>query len=145
MAELSRYLFLFGGLPFIVLGILHALATPTTPEARKGLSPGDVAYRRHMAEQALLITPHTNLWLTWVGFNFSHSLGAMLFGVVVLLVGGSPSAFIANKAAFIPLAIVVSVVYLAIGLRYWFRTPIAVITVSSACFVLSGILSLMAS
>src|SRR5215510_1675157 len=119
MAELSRYLFLLGGLPFVVLGLAHARATPLTVDERKGLSPRDPAYRQTMTEQTLLLTRRTNLWLAWVGFNLSHSLGAILFGVVVLLVGRSSIAFGANGSIFVPLAIMVSGMYLAIGARYW--------------------------
>lgn len=144
MAEVSRYLFLLGALPFLVLGAAHALATPLTTGEDKGLSPRDRAYRQGMAGQTVLLTRRTNLWLAWVGFNLSHSLGAVLFGVVVLLIGRSPAAFTANSAAFVPLAIVVTGLYLAIGLRYWFRTPIVGIILSSVCFVSSGVLLLVA-
>jgi hypothetical protein len=64
--------------------------------------------------------------------------------VVVLLVGRSPATFAANWPAFVPLAIVASGAYLAIGLRHWFRTPIVGIIVSSACFVSSSALCLLA-
>lgn len=144
MAELSRYVFLLGALPFVVLGIVHVLATPLTPDESKGLSPRDRAYRQSMTEQTVLLTRRTNLWLVWVGFNLSHSLGVVLFGVVVLLVGRSPAAFGSNGPVFVPLAIVVSGVYLAIGLRYWFRTPVIGIIISSVCFVLAGVLGLLA-
>ncbi len=97
-----------------------------------------------MTEQTLLLTRRTNLWLTWVGFNLSHSLGAVLFGVVTLLVGRNPETFGANWGAFIPLAIVVSGVYLAIGVRCWFRTPIIGIIISSVCFVSSGAVRVLA-
>lgn len=144
MAELSRYLFLLGALPFVVLGVAHALATPLTPDQAKGLSPRDPAYRQNMSKETLLLTRRTNLWLAWVGFNLSHSLGAVLFGVVVLLVGRSEATFQASGSAFVPLAVVVSGLYLVIGLRYWFRTPIVGIAVSSACFVASWVLRILA-
>jgi hypothetical protein len=144
LAELSRYLFLLGALPFLFLGVAHALATPMTPEESKGLSPRDPDYRRGMPGQTLLLTRRTNLWLTWVGFNLSHSLGAVLFGAVVLLVARSPATFAANWPAFVPLAIAVSGAYLAIGLRFWFRTPNVGILISSVCFVSSGVLRLLA-
>lgn len=144
MAELARYVFLLGALPFLILGIAHALATPLTPEESKGLSPRDPEYRQGMVEQTVLMTRRTNLWLTWVGFNLSHSLGAVLLGVVVLLVGRSPATFTANWPAFVPLAIVVSGAYLAIALRYWFRTPMIGILISCVCFVSSGVLCFLA-
>src|SRR6185436_10875778 len=119
MHELSRYLFLLGALPFVFLGLAHAWHTPVSTEDERGLSPRDPAYRQGMKEQTLVLTRRTNLWLTWVGFNFSHSLGAVLLGVVVLLAGRSAVAFAANASVFVPLAVVVSLLYLAIGLRYW--------------------------
>lgn len=140
--DLSRHLFLAGALPYVMLGLLHALYTPTRTEDEKGLSPRDRAYRQGMTEQALLLTRRTNLWLSWVGFNFSHSLGAVLFGAAVILAGRSPAAFAAN-APFVPFAVVVSALYLAIGLRYWFRAPVVGISVATACFLSSWVLRLL--
>ena len=91
--ELSRYLFLIGGLPFIALGLAHAALTPRAPADEKGLSPRDPAVRDAMSRESLRLTRRTTLWLTWVGFNLSHSLGAVLFGVVAVLIGRSPASF----------------------------------------------------
>jgi hypothetical protein len=135
MPEVSRTLFLFGALPFVIRGLAHAFHTPRAPAESKGLSPRDPALREAMVRETLLLTRRTNLWLCWVGFNLSHSLGAVLFGVVVLLVGRTPASFQAQAGVFLPLAVVVSGVYLVLGLRYWFRTPILGIAVSSACFL----------
>lgn len=145
MPELSRYLFLVGALPFVVLGMAHAFATPRLPAESKGLSPRDPALREAMAKETVLLTRRTNLWLAWVGFNLSHSLGAVLFGAVVLLVGRSPASFRAEAGVFVPLAVVVSGLYLRLGLRYWFRTPIVGIALSGACFVAAWVLLVMGS
>lgn len=134
---LSRYLFVAGAVPFLVLGTAHALATPTSPEQSKGLSPADPDVRAAMARTPLLLTRRTNLWLTWVGFNFSHSLGAILFGTVVLLVGRSDASFAREATIFLPFAVVVSIAYLALGAKYWFRTPIAGLAASLALFLAS--------
>jgi hypothetical protein len=142
MTELSRYLFLAGALPFIVLGIAHALATPTSPEQARGLSPRDPEYRRGMSQQTVLLTRRVTMWSGWVGFNLSHSLGAVLFGVAVLLAGRSAAAFQANWP-FVPFAVVVSAVFLAIGLRYWFRTPIIGICLACSCFLASWVVGML--
>src|SRR5687767_14028808 len=118
MAELSRYLFLAGALPFVVLGTIHALVTPRLTTDSKGLSPRDPALREAMAKDTLLLTRRTNMWLAWVGFNLSHSLGAVLFGAAVLLVGRSDASFQTQANVFLPFAVVVSGLYLAIGLWY---------------------------
>jgi ammonia channel protein AmtB len=129
-----RTLFLAGAVPFVVLGAAHAFHTPRRMGQRKGLSPRDEAIEEAMARTPLRLTSRTDLWLTWVGFNYSHSLGAVLFGAAVALVGRSPSAFAANAAVFLPFAALVSLTYLVLGVRYWFRTPIAGLVVSTACF-----------
>lgn len=143
LIELSRFLFLAGALPYVFLGTLHALVTPRTTEQAKGLSPRDPATRRAMEQETLMLTRRTNLWLTWVGFNLSHSLGAVLFGVAVLLVGRSRASFQADAPVFLPFALVVSCLYLATGLRYWFRTPNTGIAIATTCFAASGIAYLL--
>jgi hypothetical protein len=135
MAELSRYLFLAGALPFVVLGVAHALATPEAASARKGLSPRPVELALAMEKATLRLTRRTNMWLAWVGFNLSHSLGIVTFGVGVLLAGRSASAFAEQAPVWVPLAAGVSGAYLWLAARYWFRTPIIGCAVSFACFV----------
>ena len=143
MSELSRYLFLAGALPFVFLGLVHAFATPRGPGESKGLSPRSPALREAMLKDTVFLTRGTNMWLAWVGFNLSHSLGAILFGAVVLLVGRSSATFEAQASVFLPLAVVVSGLYLVIGLRYWFRAPVVGIASSTVCFMGAWILYLI--
>ena len=138
--ELSRYFFLIGALPFIVFGFLHAAATPQTPAHAKGLSPRDPTVRDAMAHDTILLTRRTTVWLAWVGFNLSHSLGLLLIGVVVVLIGRTSASFQAQAAVFLPLAVLVSATYLVLGVRYWFRTPIIGISLASVCFLVSWVL-----
>jgi hypothetical protein len=134
MNETARYLFLAGALPFVFLGTVHALATPLSKGARKGLTPRDPGVIDTMAATHVLLTRRTDLWRAWVGFNLSHSLGAVLFGVFVLVVGRSPASFAGQAALCVPLATVTAAVYLAIGLRYWFRAPNTGIAIALGCF-----------
>ncbi len=139
MPELSRCLFLLGAVPFIFLGLAHVLATPLTPVQTKGLSPRDVTLRDAMGRDTLVLTRRTTVWLAWVGFNLSHSLGALLFGAVVLLIGRSSASFEAQAGAFLPLAVLVSASYFVLGVRYWFRTPIIGISLAGVCFLTSWV------
>lgn len=139
---LSRVFFLAGAMPYLVLGAAHALATPLTPESRKGLAPRDPALVSAMRNAVVLLTSRTDVWRAWIGFNLSHSLGAVVFGAFVLLIGRSDAAFAADSAFALPLVTLVAAVYLIIGIRYWFRTPITGIAISLACFALSWALLL---
>ncbi len=141
--ELSRYLFLAGSLPFLLLGTAHALHTPRLPNERKGLSPADPSLAESMARSRLLLTARTDMWRAWVGFNLSHSLGAVLFGVLVVLVGRTSASFGSDAALFLPLAALVSVAYLSLGIAYWFRTPIIGIAVSVFLFLAAWVLYLV--
>lgn len=145
MPELSRYIFLVGALPFVVLGVAHALATPRTSAQAKGLSPRDLALREAMAKDTILLSRRTTLWLAWVGFNLSHSLGAVLFGTVILLVGRSQASFQEQAGVFLPFTVAVSGLYLVLGLRYWFTTPTIGFALSGICFIASWVLFIIGS
>ena len=90
-----------------------------------------------MTRATLLLTRRISLWQAWVGFNFSHSLGAVLFGAAVVVVGRSEASFQSQAHVFLPFAVVVASTYLAIGIRYWFVKPITGIAISTACFVMA--------
>src|SRR5262245_45579967 len=77
-----------------------------------------------MARERILLTGRTDMWRVWVGSNLSHSLGLVFFGVLVVLVARTPASFGHNATLFLPLAVVVSLAYLSLGLAYWFRTPL---------------------
>lgn len=140
MPELSRYLFLLGAVPFMVLGAMHAWHTPTRLDEKKGLSPRDEGVARAMATTTPRLTARTDLWRAWVGFNYSHSLGAVLFGAFVLLIGRSAESFALEATFAVPLALAISLVYLVLALKYWFRTPAIGVGLSVGCFVLSWLL-----
>lgn len=143
MLEIARWLFIAGAVPFLLLGAAHAFATPTRKNQRKGLSPRDPSLPETMEASALGLTSRTNVWLAWVGFNFSHSLGAVLFGAVVLINGRSQASFGVNAPIFVPFAVIVSAAYLVLALRYWFRTPIAGCAASFLLFALSWLTQLI--
>jgi len=139
MRDLSRYLLIAGAVVFIVLGLAHAALTPQTTGEAKGLSPRDPATREAMARDTLLLTHRTSLWLAWVGFNLSHSLGLVIFGVVTVLIGRSSASFEGQARLFLPLAVLVCLSYVALGLLYWFRTPLAGILLAGLCFLASWV------
>jgi hypothetical protein len=124
MPELSRYLYLAGALPFLVLGIAHAIATPGAPADVKGLSPSDPQLAEAMTRSGLRLTRRTDMWRAWVGFNLSHGLGLTVFAAFVFVTGRSASVFALESRIGIPFAFVVATGYLWMARRYWFRTPL---------------------
>ena len=137
MSELSRYLFLAGAVPFLVFGAAHAAATPLAVTDRRGLSPTDAGLADAMARSRVRLTKRTNMWLAWVGFNLSHSLGAVAFGAFVLVIGMNRVAFAQQATVAVPLALLVSAAYLCLAVKYWFRIPIVGCVLSVGCFLTS--------
>jgi hypothetical protein len=142
LAELSRYLFLAGSLPYLLLGTVHAVATPQGPGDRKGLSPSDPGLADAMARTAVRLTRRINMWGAWVGFNLSHSLGLVVLGALIVLIGRNEATFRAQASIFVPFALAAAAVYLVLAVRYWFRIPIIGCALSLA-LLLSSWLALM--
>jgi hypothetical protein len=143
-SELSRYLYLAGAVPFLVLGTAHAMATPRAPQEARGLSPSDPQLAEAMTKSRLRLTRRTDMWRAWVGFNLSHSLGVLAFGSFVVLTGSRAAVFDAQAPACVPFAVVVAAGYLWLACRYWFRTPIIGCALSLAFFLASWITRVVA-
>jgi hypothetical protein len=77
-----------------------------------------------MSRTRLRLTARSDMWLAWMGFNFSHSLGVLLLGAVVLVIGRSTTSFEAEGRIFVPLSIFVSALYL-LGSARSRRQPVA--------------------
>src|SRR5258707_7263068 len=59
------------------LGVVHLIYTFWGPK----LTPRDPALQISMSQIAPVITKETTMWRCWVGFNASHSMGLILFGL----------------------------------------------------------------
>ena len=62
----------------LTLGVVHLVYTFWGPM----LTPRDPALQISMSQISPVITKETTMWRCWVGFNVSHSLGLILFGLV---------------------------------------------------------------
>ncbi len=57
----------------ITLGVVHLVYTFWGPK----LTPRDPALQISMSQSSPVITKETTMWRAWVGFNGSHSMGAI--------------------------------------------------------------------
>eukprot|EP01130_Rhizamoeba_saxonica_P015107 TRINITY_DN671_c0_g2_i1.p1 TRINITY_DN671_c0_g2~~TRINITY_DN671_c0_g2_i1.p1 ORF type:complete len:149 (+),score=8.77 TRINITY_DN671_c0_g2_i1:19-465(+) len=81
--------------------------TPVSKEIEKSLK----------GEQ-LKLAPGTDFWKAWIGFNYSHSLGGILFsGLVLRLIIKED---IESLRELMPVICFVPLVYAALAKRYWF-------------------------
>ncbi|MCG8607662.1 hypothetical protein MJD09_22090 [bacterium] len=132
--EVARSLFLFGSLPFVIMGFAHAvLSFLDDPEPRRYVPASDEVLEG-MRGTHLKIAVHVNMWRAWLGFNISHGLGLFLFGTVYLTITVFDFSFIVYCQPLIPIAIFGSAGYLLLALRYWFYAPAVGSGLGLVCF-----------
>jgi hypothetical protein len=140
LMRIARFLLDLGGGIFVLLGSLHALYTFLDIRRPRRLVPQDPAVARAMAASSVRISRGgTTMWRAWVGFNFSHSLGGVLFGVVCIGAGAMLGALVV-PVWVLPLLVVISFVYLGLSVLYWFRIPTLGIAVASLCLLVAWLM-----
>jgi hypothetical protein len=117
----------------LALGVLHLVYTFSGPK----LTPRDPALQAQMSEVPLVITRQTTMWRAWIGFNASHSMGAILFGLVYGFLGNAYPELLFNS----PFLLIVGFAMLAglavLAKLYWFRIPFRGVAVALVCYVSS--------
>jgi hypothetical protein len=115
------------------LGVIHLVYTFWGPM----LTPRDPALQISMSQIAPVITKETTMWRCWVGFNASHSMGLILFGLIFgflalahdRLLFQSPFLLVVGLAMLGALAVLCKV--------YFFSAPLMGISIALACYVVS--------
>jgi hypothetical protein len=114
------------------LGSLHLLFTFTTNK----FSPRDPELEERLKRVSPVITRETTMWKCWIGFNASHSMGAMLFGLVYGYFAILHWPFLLESSFLMILGAIYLAGYLVLGKRYWFSVPFRGLILSSILYVL---------
>ena len=132
---MEKALLIIGASIFGVLGTIHLIYTfftnkfdaidSTVIEAMKSTSP--------------ILTRETTMWKAWIGFNASHSLGAMLFAGIYIPLSVYNFEVIQQSAWFSLLPVIVGLSYLGLAKMYWFRIPFTGVLIATVCFVVGAI------
>lgn len=115
----------------LALGSLHLFYTFYGTK----LTPRDPALQAEMARVAPIISRETTMWKAWVGFNASHSFGAMLFGLVYGQLAIVHSDWLFGSPYLLSVGLAMLGGLLAVGKAYWFSIPFRGIGLSLACYV----------
>jgi len=119
------------------LGAFHLVYTFWGPM----FTPRDPALQISMSQIAPVLTNETTMWRCWVGFNASHSMGLLLFGLVFgfLALAHDQLLFRSPFLLVVGLAMLGGIVVLC--KLYFFSAPLRDISISLACYVASIALS----
>lgn len=133
MASYAPSLIVASAAIILLLGLVHLLYTF---RGRK-LHPRDAALEAQMRESHPVLTRKTTMWKAWVGFNASHSFGAILFGLVYGYLAQLHSAFLFQSPFLLGLGLFLLAGYVFLGWRYWFSVPFRSIVVATICYVIA--------
>jgi len=134
-------LLILGGSLACVLGGLHAIFTMLDLRNPRRLVPADPSLAHAMANSALRMSGgRTDMWHAWIGFNFTHSLGILLFGALAIWASSRINTL---PAGILPELTLIGCAYLIVCLLYFFRTPAIGVAVVTGCFAIAWLLSLI--
>ena len=105
--------------------------------------PRDASLMAQMQSVSPVLTRQTTMWRAWIGFNASHSYGAMLFGLVYGYLALIHPAFLFSATFLLALGAAFLLAYLVLAKRYWFRIPFRGLLLSSALYLAALALTLM--
>ena len=136
MTAAAKILILLGASIFGVLGSIHFVYTFFGDK----LLPRDRGVIDAMKSTTLTLTRETTIWDAWIGFNASHSLGALLLAAFYLLLAGLHMDVLERSKSLLVVGILAGLVYVWLAYSYWFRIPFAGVTIATACFIAALIL-----
>jgi len=116
----------------LALGLAHLFYT------FKGhkLHPRDDALKQAMQEVSPVLTRETTMWRAWIGFNASHSYGAILFGWVYGYLALRHPTFFFESYFMVLTGLVLLAGYVVLGRLYWFSVPFRGILTASVLYLL---------
>lgn len=109
-----------GAAVLATLGALHLLFTYRGVR----LQPRDPALRAAMEQGTLFITRETTVWRANLGFNASHSLGLITFGLVYGYLALAHPQVLAGSVFLLALGLGVHLAYVGLARRYFFSVPL---------------------
>jgi hypothetical protein len=133
-------LLILGGGVFGVLGALHVIYTLLDLRNPRRLVPADPSVAQAMANSAVRLSGGSmDMWRAWIGFNFTHSIGVLLFAALAIWAGARINRL---PAGIMPALTLIGCVYLVVAVRYFYRSPAIGIAIGTGCFAAAWVLSL---
>jgi len=115
------------------LGAVHLVYTFWGPM----LTPRDPTLQISMSQISPVITIETTMWRAWVGFNASHSMGLILFGLVFGYLALAHAQLLFQSPFLLVVGLAVLGGLLVLCKVYFFSAPLTGVSISLACYVAS--------
>jgi hypothetical protein len=130
---IARVLMVFSASIVLTFGVLHLVYTFWGSK----LTPRDPSLQVSMSQISPVITKETTMWKGWVGFNASHGMGLILFGLIYGFLAIAHSRLLFQSPFLLIVGLAMLGGYFALGKVYFFSSPFIGVSISLACYVAS--------
>ena len=131
MISLASSLLAASAAIILLLGLAHLLFPFRGPK----LHPRDAALEARMKEVTPVLTRQTTMWKAWIGFNASHSYGAIFFGLVYGYLALAHAALLFQSAFLLLAGLGLLLGYVSLARAYWFSIPLRGIAAATLLYL----------
>jgi len=133
---MAQILLIVGSLIFGLLGLIHLIYTFLSNK----FDPYNIDVKLAMEGTSPVLSKETSIWRAWVGFNASHSYGAILIALFFVPLSVFHNEMIQNSLWFSILPAAIGICYLVLATKYWFKIPVIGISLATLCFFGAAVL-----
>ena len=130
--NISVFFITASGAVIFTLGLLHLVFTFYGPR----FDPRDPSLKLHMQGVSPVISSQTTMWRAWISFNATHSIGAMLYGLVYGYLALRQTEVLFKSWFLLAVGLALLASYVALGKRYWFSIPFRGSIVATVLYLL---------
>lgn len=131
----SKILMAFSAGIILLLGAIHLVYTFSGSR----LLPRDPALQTAMSQAHLSITAETTVLRAWVGFNASHSIALISFGLIFGYLALYHTRVLFDSAYLLAVGFIVLAGFCVLSKLYWFNIPFVGISLALLCYIASVI------
>jgi hypothetical protein len=132
---MAQILLTAAGTIILLMGTGHMALTLRDVWKPTAFTPTDESVRLAMQGAQLRFNRRLNLWEAWLGFNLSHSMGAMMFGGALLFAAQFHLDAFLESTVLQTVAVLIPILYLVVGIRFWFWGPVLGVSVVLLCIL----------
>ena len=126
---MEKVIWILGSTTFASLGVIHLMYTFFSDK----FSSRNDDLVKAMKSSSIILSNETTVWKAWIGFNASHSAGAIFIGIVNIHL----ALFYFELFGFFLFSINIITVlfYLWLAKNYWFKVPFLGILFTLICYI----------
>jgi len=133
----ARLLMVISASIILTLGTMHLAYTFWGTR----LAPRDPALQVSMSSISPVLTKETTMWRCWMGFNASHSMGIILFGLIYGYLALTHDQLLFRSPFLLLVGLVMLACLIVVCRLYFFRAPLIGVSISFVFYVVSIVLS----